>query len=106
MTNYTLVVGLFDKDTHAQEIDTVKATLLVNKIVTAFIGFGTISQATGVYTHENGEMVIEPSIRIEVLATEKYINDDLMKEVAQALKSELNQESVLFQKTETKADFI
>lgn len=106
MTQYTLVVGLFDKDTHKQEVGTVKATQLVNKIVTAFIGFGTISDAQGVYTHENGEMVIEPSIRIEVLATEKYINDDLMKEVAQALKSQLNQESVLFQKTETKADFI
>ena len=75
-------------------------------MVVAKLGYGTITEATGVYTHDNGEMVIEPSIRIEVLATEKYINDDLMKEVAQALKSELNQESVLFQKTETKADFI
>ena len=88
------------------EIGSVEATKMVQRIVTAHIGFGTISDAQGVYTHANGEMVIEPSIRIEVLATEKYIDDDLMKEVAQVLKAEFNQESVLFQKTETKADFI
>ena len=106
MTNYTLVLGLFDKDTKKQEIGTVEATKKVQRVVTSYIGFGTISDAQGIYTHVNGEMVIEPSIRIEVLATEDFINDSLIKEVAEVLKAEFNQESILFQKVETKADFI
>ena len=97
MTKYNLTIGLLDKDSKVQEISTVHATKLVTRIVTAKIGFGTILDASGVYTHADGTIVTEPSIRVEILDTEGTITEDKIVELASELKVALNQESILFE---------
>jgi hypothetical protein len=106
MTKYILTMGLFDKDSHLQEIKTVEASKILNRMVVARLGYGTITEATGIYTHENGEVVVEPSLRVEILATEDTINDVSVKSLAVEMKTTFNQESILFEKVEQQADFI
>lgn len=86
-----LFVGLFDKDTKTQKIDSLTAANIINNIIiTNGLDGATVSNATGIYKHENGQIIIEPSVRIELLfATEKQI-----KNICEAIKTALNQESV------------
>ena len=106
MTKYNLTIGLLDKDSKVQEIGTVHATKLVTRIVTTKIGFGTILDANGVYTHEDGTIVTEPSIRVEILDTEGTIGKDKIIELASELKIALNQESILFEQQVITGEFI
>lgn len=106
MTKYNLTIGLLDKDSKVQEIGTVHATKLITRIVIAKIGFGTILDANGVYTHDDGTIVTEPSIRIEILDTEGTIDKDKIVELASELKVALNQESILFEQQVITGEFI
>ena len=106
MTKYVLTMGLFDKDSHLQEHSTLEASKVLNRMVVNRLGYGTITEATGIYTHENGEVVVEPSLRVEILATEDAINDNSVKALAVEMKTTFNQESILFEKVEQQADFI
>ena len=56
----------------------------------------------GVYTHNDGTIVNEPTLRIEV----SDIELEPMKRLAIALKSAFNQESVAFEVVETNFSFI
>lgn len=106
MTKFMLTIGLLDKDSKVQEMGTVHATKLVTRIVIAKIGFGTILDASGVYTHEDGTIVTEPSIRVEILDTEGTIGKDKIIELANELKITLNQESILFEQQVITGEFI
>ena len=106
MTKFMLTIGLLDKDSKVQEIGTVHATKLVTRIVIAKIGFGTILDASGVYTHDDGTIVTEPSIRVEILDTEGAITEDKIVALASELKVALNQESILFEQQVTTGKFI
>lgn len=88
---YVLFVGLFDKDTKTQKIDSLTAANIINNIIiTNGLDGATVSNATGIYKHTNGQIIIEPSVRVELLfATEKQI-----KNICAAIKTALNQESV------------
>ena len=48
-----LFVGLFDKDSKAQEVTTLDAYKVASNLVTDIIGFGTITEAVGIYTHDD-----------------------------------------------------
>jgi hypothetical protein len=106
MTKFMLTIGLLDKDSKVQEIGTVHATKLVTRIVTTKIGFGTILDANGVYTHADGTIVTEPSIRVEILDTDGSITRDKIVELANELKVTLNQESILFEQQVITGEFI
>lgn len=88
---YVLFVGLFDKDTKTQKIDSLTAANIINNIIiTNGLDGATVSNATGIYKHTNGQIIIEPSVRVELLfTTEKQI-----KNICTAIKTALNQESV------------
>lgn len=93
MKKYTLYVGLNDKDTKTQKIDTLEAYKTVSNLLVSTVGGGTIYQAQGIYKHDNGDIVIENTLRIEIIeASEKDI-DYIIK----TLKIVLNQESVILQ---------
>ena len=62
MTRYTLTIGLFDKDTKRQKISTDIAIRIVSDLVVNVIGYGTIHTGNGIYTHNNGSIVVEPSL--------------------------------------------
>ena len=86
MKQFTIMVGLNDKDTKTRIVNKNKAKETLMNIC----GDCTISDAVGHYTHENGTQVIEKSLRVEILFKE-------LKEVieyCEQIKKELNQESV------------
>lgn len=105
MTNATKVIlfcGLFDKDSKAQEVSTLDAYKVASNLLTEIIGFGTITEACGVYTHDDGTVVQEPTLRIEVSGVEL----EPMKRLAIALKQAFNQESIGFEVIKSDFSFI
>lgn len=90
MQKITLFIGLNDKDTRRQEIKTFEALELLSQYIAQAVGFGTLSSAAGVYTHENGATVQEKTIRAEFYTDEP----EKVFEFGRFAKSILNQESV------------
>lgn len=101
-TKIILFVGLFDKDSKAQEISTLDAYKIASNLLADIIGFGTITEAVGIYTHDDGTIVNEPTLRIEVSGIEL----EPMKRLAIALKQAFNQESVGFEIVKSDFSFV
>jgi hypothetical protein len=99
---YILSIGLFDKDSKKQEVKTEDAQRLVNNAVAQRFDGATVYSADGVYKHNDGTTVREPTIRIELL----YTTREAVVELATWAKEALNQESVLMETIEVEADFI
>ena len=104
MTRYTLTIGLFDKDTKKQKISTDMALRIVSDLVVQTVGYGTVYTGNGIYTHNNGSIVIEPSI-VFFVDGEKDLKDKV-KTLAWQIKKALNQESVMLEETVVKMEFI
>ena len=104
MTRYTLTIGLFDKDTKRQKISTDIAIRIVSDLVVNVIGYGTIHNGNGIYTHNNGSIVIEPSIVFFVDGENDLKNK--VKTLAWQIKKALNQESVMLEETAVNMEFI
>lgn len=94
MDKYILYVGLNDKDTKTQKIDTLSAYNLTNNILLNYVEGATVTQSKGIYKHNNGNVVIENTLIIELLFTDKTTVETIAKE----LKVALNQESIAIQK--------
>ena len=91
--NFTLYLGLNDKDSKQQEIATVEAYKIVSNLISSDFDGGTIFEAKGIYKHENGEIVTETTLRIELLFTEAI----KVKALCDTLKKLFNQESIAVQ---------
>ena len=104
MTRYTLTIGLFDKDTKRQKISSDMALRIVSDLVVQTIGYGTIYNGSGIYTHVNGSIVVEPSL-VFFVDGEKDLKDKV-KTLAWQIKKALNQESVMLEETVVKMEFI
>ena len=89
----TLYIGLNDKDTKHQEIDTVEAVKIATNIICRKVDGCTIYNATGIYHHDDGEIVIENSLRIEMIDAPSAA----VSEIVCSLKAALNQESIIVQ---------
>lgn len=102
MNKITLLIGLNDKDTKKQEISFTVALGILADYIAQNVGFGTLSQAAGVYTHDNGATVQETSIRAE------FFTEDVEKiiEFARFAKSTLNQESIAMEVSAPKFELI
>ena len=94
MDKYILYVGLNDKDTKTQKIDTLSAYNLTNNILLNYVEGATVTQSKGIYKHNNGNVVIENTLIIELLFTDKTT----VETIAIELKMALNQESIAIQK--------
>ena len=88
---FTFYVGLNDKDTKVQEISTIEAYKMCMKTIGRYAEGGTIFEADGFYTHEDKTVVIEKSLKIEVL----FIDMETAHKIVEELKLILNQESVV-----------
>ena len=90
---YEIFIGLNDKDTKTQLINTEDAFNIVSiKAVKAFGGATITADNKGVYTHDNGEMVTESTIKIDLLfITDTKNLENFLKE----LLKDFNQESIL-----------
>lgn len=93
MKKITLYVGLNDKDTKTQKIDTVEAVKIVSNLIYTMMDGGTIYNATGIYKHENGDIVIENTLRIELIDCD----EKSLGRLIETLKSVLNQETIIKQ---------
>ena len=83
---YTMLVGLNDKDTKKRIVNKNKAKEVIMEIV----GDCTISDAVGHYTHEDGTIVNEKCLRVEML----FKADNEVISYCHAIKKALNQESI------------
>ena len=104
MTRYTLTIGLFDKNTKRQKISTDIAIRIVSDLIVSTIGFGTVYQGDGIYTHNNGSIVVEPSL-VYFVDGEKDLKDKV-KTLAWSVKKALNQESIMLEESAVKMEFI
>lgn len=90
---FTLYLGLNDKDSKQQEIATVEAYKIVSNLISSDFDGGTIFEAKGIYKHEDGQIVTETTLRIELLFTEAV----KVKALCETLKKLFNQESIAVQ---------
>lgn len=102
MRKITLYVGLFDKDTHTQLINTLSAYQVVSNIVPDC----TITEGKGKYTHADGSVVIEPTLIVEILHFGENFDKEYYTKLANKIKVALNQESVAYQEQEIKSELI
>ena len=93
MKKQTLYIGLNDKDTKAQKIDTLEAVKIVSNILTEYTDGATIYNATGIYKHDNGDIVIENTLRVELIEADA----GRLAEAVKIIKTVLNQESIIIQ---------
>ena len=102
MRKITLYVGLFDKDTHTQLINTLSAYQVVSNIVPDC----TITEGKGKYTHIDGSVVIEPTLIVEILHFGENFDKEYYTKLANKIKVALNQESVAYQEQEIESELI
>ena len=99
---YILNVGLNDKDTKQQKIDSIEAYKVVeNLLLNNGLSGYTIYQGLGLYKHDNGEITRENTLIIELMFT----TDNVVNKIIELLKQVLNQESILKQVQEITISF-
>lgn len=96
MKRYTLYLGLNDQHTKTQKIDTVEAYKICENMCADFFGGATIFSAKGIYKHDDNTIVIENTLRIEILEFDTSIYERV-RDFVGTLKSVFNQESVAVQ---------
>ena len=102
MTKYIIYCGLLDKDSKAQEVTTIDAFKVAANIFCELTGGATITEAMGVYTHDDGTVITETTLRCEVFGAEL----EQIEKAASALKVALNQEAVAVEKIVSESTFI
>lgn len=99
MYEYTLFIGMNDKDTHKQELSTEE----FKERIANTLGDCTIREgATGYHTHNNGIRVIEKSLEVTKFGGTKKSIVNMVKQ----LKQLLNQECIILKTQISKSDFI
>lgn len=93
MKKHILFLGLNDKDSKMQEISTLDAYKITMATIKKYYDGATVQEATGFYTHKNGESVIEKSLVISIL----FAEDEKTARLAEDLKTLFNQESIALQ---------
>ena len=93
-------MGLNDKDSKMQQISTLEAYKVVSNILANDFGGGTIFEAEGIYKHANGTVVIEKTLRIEIL----FADEVDVRRLVQNLKKIFNQESIAVQIEDINSD--
>lgn len=102
-TNKTILyLGLNDKDTKTQKIDILEAYKITQNIILRYTGGATIFSADGIYTHEDGTVVIEKTLRIELFD----VAPDRVAAVVDDLKKAFNQESIIVSQEVTETVFM
>ena len=94
MEKWTLYLGLNDKDSKVQKISTLEAYKVVSNLIATNFEGGTIFEAKGIYKHDNGVIVTENTLRIELL----FAEETRVRELVDTLKVVFNQESIAVQK--------
>ena len=102
MIKTVLSIGLNDKDSKVQEIETNDAKNIIIGLVSRMTDGATVYDAQGIYTHENGALVHEHTIRIEMYGTKKKT----CKAICAELCKLLNQESIAMERVIINSAFV
>ena len=94
LTKYVMLIGTADKDLKYQTIPTEQFKETINRVCGDCSIFEGI---TGYYSHEDGTKVKEDTLRVELL----FKDDAEVRLMAQELKKELNQESIVLERLMT-----
>lgn len=98
-TKYTFFVGLADKDSKVQVINTIDAERIIERTFAKYgVDGATITGARGIYVHESGEVVTEETICVQVF---EFGDAVPVRDICTDLKALLNQESIAVEKRET-----
>lgn len=98
---YNIYIGMFDKDAKTQVLSNTDFLNTVRKIMRLKnIDNYTIYKCKGHYKHDNGKIVCEPSINVEIIEHENWSNFLYIEDLKSELCIKLNQESVLITKQE------
>ena len=89
LTKHVLLIGMADKDAKVQTIPTELFKATINNVCG---DCSIIEGIKGYYTHDNGEKVQEDTLRVEML----FKDDAEVRLMANRLKSDLNQESIIY----------
>lgn len=94
MKKITLYIGLNDKDTHTQIINTLDAYRVVNNILETD---STITECKGVYTHKDKTITVENTLQVVLLDFDNVLDKRWVTDKADRIKLVLNQESIAYQ---------
>ena len=102
MNKITLYIGLNDKNSKRQELDTIECYKIVSRLIAEYADGGTIYSAQGIYKHANGDIVIENTLRVELID----VVEQALKTIVTLVKNLLNQESVIVQREQIVSEFV
>ena len=101
MKKYTLYIGLLDAKLRTQLFSNDEAIYIIQQIILKYAGGATMSESTGIYTHDDGGIVFEPTIKIEIIFTEK----EKIHCIAQEAREIFNQESILIEEIDCNSTY-
>ena len=101
---YTLLIGLNDKDTKTQLVNTLEAYKMIMNVIKNYTDGATIYEAFGYYKHENGAMVEEKSLHVEILYFDDSEAKEKTKQIVKTIKTILNQETVAVTYSKVESD--
>lgn len=100
---YSLYIGLNDKDTKTQKIDTLEAYKILCNLLKSYNVEGfTVYNAHGFYVHDDGTFTIENTLKVELMFIEEKTVDNIIKQ----LKTIFNQESIIKQVEEVTSELV
>lgn len=98
-TKIIFYVGLNDKDSKTQLIDSITASHIIENVFSRHkVDGATTSFARGIYKHSDGTVVTEETILVQVFEFGEPID---VAAICEDLKAFLNQESIAVEKLET-----
>lgn len=100
---YSLYLGLNDKDTKTQKVDTLEVYKILCNLLKSYNVEGfTVYNAHGFYVHGDGSFTIENTLKVELMFIEELTVDEIIKQ----LKIIFNQESVIKQVEEVTSEMV
>lgn len=103
MSTVNLYIGLNDKDTKRQKISNLDAKTEISRILFKYFPDGfTLQECQGMYRHKDGTVVCENTIKVILL----YNIKEIIFEVIQDLKCELNQECIAVEFINSTVSFV
>lgn len=103
IVKYSLYIGLNDKDTKTQKIDTLEAYKILCNLLKSYNVEGfTVYNAHGFYMHDDGTFTTENTLKIELMFIDEKIVDNIIKQC----KIIFNQECIIKQVEEVTSELV
>lgn len=103
IVKYSLYLGLNDKDTKTQKIDTLEAYKILCNLLKSYNVEGfTVYNAHGFYMHDDGTFTTENTLKIELMFVDEKKIDNIIKQC----KIIFNQECIIKQVEEVTSTLV